>query len=280
MQTNQSQSQEIQAGGRFDVVVVGADRWCRGRRPPVGTSDTSVLLLEAGPDNTSENSAGIRARNWFKAYDEPGRLWPNLVAMRAAGQREAFYRRGRGIGGSSAVNAMGGIRGTPDDYQRSVASSTATAGVGLMLATFCSIENDSLITGATSATDRAGRSPWPGCRSIELAPMDTAVRAALSELGYPDPDDYHTPDAAGVSRWAFTWRDGVRVSTKQYYLEPARRARQPDHPRERPRRQRPAGWPPGGGGADCVRRGDRGRRGRAQCGSHPLTADPSAVRNR
>ena len=41
-------------------------------------------------------------------------------------------------------------------------------------------------------------------------------------LGYPVCDDYHAPDATGVSRLALTLRDGRRVSTNDAYLEPAR----------------------------------------------------------
>src|SRR3954452_5109709 len=130
---------------RFDVVVIGggsAGAVVGARLSERAT--TSVLLLEPGPDNTSaETPAGILAANWFKAYDEPGRLWPNLVARRAAGQREAFYRRGRGIGGSSAVNAMGAIRGTPDAYDR-WADEFGCDGWGWaeMLAAFRSVEDD------------------------------------------------------------------------------------------------------------------------------------------
>ncbi len=117
---------------------------------------------------------------------------------------------------------MGGIRGTPDDYQRWVAEFDCDGwGWPEMLATFCSIEND-LDYGSDECHGQGGPIPLARLPFDELAPMDTAVRAALSELGYPECDDYHAPDATGVSRWAFTWRDGVRVSTNDAYLEPAR----------------------------------------------------------
>src|SRR5207244_6957291 len=69
-----------------------------------------LLLLEAGPDHrTADAPTGLRASNFFNAMMEPGRIWPNLVATRVAGQPAAVYVRGRGAGGSSSINAMGEI---------------------------------------------------------------------------------------------------------------------------------------------------------------------------
>lgn len=78
-----------------------------------------VLLLEAGPDHrTDDTPAGVRGNSFFEALAEPGHSWPNLFATRTENQGPAVYRRGRGVGGSSAVNAMVAIPGIPDDYDR------------------------------------------------------------------------------------------------------------------------------------------------------------------
>src|SRR4029078_6061444 len=55
-----------------------------------------------------------------------------------------------------------------------------------------------------------------------LPPLDAAFRGAIVDLGYATCDDYHAPDATGLSRAALTLRDGHRVSTNDAYLEPAR----------------------------------------------------------
>jgi 5-(hydroxymethyl)furfural/furfural oxidase len=56
----------------------------------------------------------------------------------------------------------------------------------------------------------------------DAAPLDNALRHAATALGYPTADDYHALGATGISRAAFTFRDGRRVSTNDDYLEPAR----------------------------------------------------------
>jgi choline dehydrogenase-like flavoprotein len=114
------------------------------------------------------------------------------------------------------------IRGIPEDYQR-WADQLGCDGWGWseMLAAFRSIEDD-VDYGGDDRHGKGGPIPLARLPYHELAPMDRAVRAALRELGYPESDDYHAADATGLSRWAFTWRDGHRVSTNDGYLEPAR----------------------------------------------------------
>ena len=80
-------------------------------------SSRSVLLLEAGPDHDrSATPSSISGPSFVAAMAEPGRLWPNLFATRTAEQASRLYARGRGVGGSSAVNAMVGLPGEPGDY--------------------------------------------------------------------------------------------------------------------------------------------------------------------
>jgi choline dehydrogenase-like flavoprotein len=79
--------------------------------------EVMVELFEAGPDHRSADTpAAIAGSSYAAAVHEPGRTWPSLVAVRAHGQTAQPYLRGRGAGGSSAVNAMVALAGTPGDY--------------------------------------------------------------------------------------------------------------------------------------------------------------------
>jgi choline dehydrogenase-like flavoprotein len=78
-----------------------------------------VTLLEAGPDLlTDDVPAALVGPSFFEALGVPGRSYPDLLASRTRGDVPTPYRRGRGVGGSSVVNAMVALRGDPALYER------------------------------------------------------------------------------------------------------------------------------------------------------------------
>ncbi|MFT4867369.1 MAG: choline dehydrogenase-like flavoprotein [Ilumatobacter sp.] len=66
-----------------------------------------VIVLDDGPSLLPrEVPASIDGPNFLAALDEPGRAHDGLMATRTSGGVASPYQRGRGVGGSSAVNAM------------------------------------------------------------------------------------------------------------------------------------------------------------------------------
>lgn len=75
-----------------------------------------VTLIEAGPAlSPGHVPTGIAGANSFAALTDD-RIHPDLLATRTAGSESRVYLRGRGVGGSSAVNAMVALEGDPDLY--------------------------------------------------------------------------------------------------------------------------------------------------------------------
>ena len=147
--------------------------------------------------------------------------WPQLMARHAEGREPQPYLRGRGVGGSSAINGEIAIRGMLEDYDNWAEQGCAGWSGEELLPYFNKLEDD-LDFGDAPYHGRGG--PIPVCRMPveQWSAQDRAIRAAALDLGYGWSDDHNAPFSTGVSPYAMNTRDGRRVSTNDAYLEPAR----------------------------------------------------------
>jgi len=131
--------------------------------------------------------------------------------------RELYWPRGRGLGGSSAINAMLYLRGHRLDYEQwARLTGSAAWGWPAMQAMFIRSEDNS-----------RGAGPWHGVGG-PLAVSDPGFRhaavarflAAAGEYGLPATADFAV-EPEGVGWYQTTTRAGRRWSTATAYLRPA-----------------------------------------------------------
>jgi len=208
----------------FDVVVVGAGSsgaTLAGRLSEM--ESRSVLVLEAGPEYRSVDTPPfIRRRLPVSVVraDSPYQ-WGAARVRLTAGQSEQPYPQGRGVGGTSAINALAAIRGTPLDYDGWAAGGCEGWSWRDVVPAFCALEDDPQF-GDRDYHGAGGPIP------IFRPPMDLwgsaplALRESAEGLGFGWADDHNDPTSNGASTIAFNVRDNQRVSTNDAYLEPAR----------------------------------------------------------
>jgi choline dehydrogenase-like flavoprotein len=198
----------------FDYVVVGGgSAGCAVAARLAEDPAVRVCLIEAGGSGRSfliDTPALLavtvprKLHNWaFETEPQPG----------LAGRR-GYQPRGKGLGGSSAINAMVYMRGHPRDYDDWRLPGWAWHDV---LPVFKRGEHNE--RGADAWHGTGGplnvadvRSPNP----ISLAFVEAGVQAGL-----PRNADFNGPDMLGVGLYQVTQKNGRRWSASRAYLDPA-----------------------------------------------------------
>ena len=207
---------------RFDYIVVGSGSAgaivaARLSEDP----DTSVLVLEAGPEDRSYWSR--IPLGFAKILFNPRYMWHNHVTDPEPhlNGRSFPLPHGKLVGGSSAINGVVHVRGVPLDYDTWRDLGAEGWGYRDVLPYFIKYERDSRGAGPYHGGD--------GPLGIELArwqnPLADAFIAAAEAGGIPRNTDFNGAQQHGTGYWDLaTWK-GRRSSTSLAYIRPARSRR-------------------------------------------------------
>lgn len=202
----------------FDYVIVGAgSAGCVLAERLSADPGVRVALIEAGPAGWAPGVTMPRA--WVALGGS--RHWRYPVEASPTRPGETWVR-GRGLGGSSAVNGMVYCRGQPEDYDDWSRFGVRGWGWSDMEPAFKAIEDRQSDPGPTPDPRRP-----LAISTRRLAPeLEGAIQAAARSSGLQALGTLNGPDRAGIGLYDHTIdRRGVRSSADRAFLRSARRRR-------------------------------------------------------
>ncbi len=200
----------------FDYIIVGAgSAGCVLAARLSEDPDVTVALIEAGGRDTApEIGLPIAFPQLFKTEFD----WDFATEPEPALKRRRIYLpRGRGLGGSSSMNAMVYIRGNRADFDDWSRQGAAGWSYDAMLPYFIKSESNDIHRDHLHGKD----GPLAVSNSRSMHPLvDRFVQAGV-DAGLVRNSDFNGRSQFGVGRYQVTQRDGVRCSAAGAYLHPA-----------------------------------------------------------
>jgi choline dehydrogenase len=209
----------------FDVVIVGAGSAGCALAARLSDDPTrSVLLVEAGDASTRydalSNADSLEQAGFTSNHLEEDACWAYPSRLSSSCPRSLPVIRGRGVGGSSAVNGGVFLRALPEDFDSWGCPSWTWRKV---LRTYVRVESDRDFGGEYHGAD--GPLPVERRAPASWASAYRAFAQAALDEGFPSKPDLNEPWGSGIGGVPRNSRDGLRVSSDHAHIGPVRSRR-------------------------------------------------------
>ncbi len=199
----------------FDVIVVGGGSGGSAVAGRLAEAGRKVCLLEAGGRN---NGFRITTPGMLAIPNKAANYMYDTVPQKGLNGRIGYQPRGKGLGGSSAINAMVYIRGNKWDYDNWAQLGCTGWAYDDVLPYFKRAEHN--VRGESQYHGQDGPL-WVSDQKYANEGSMAFVEAA-QELQLPLNADFNGEKQAGFGLYQVTQKDGERWSAARAYVEPKR----------------------------------------------------------
>jgi choline dehydrogenase len=200
----------------FDYIIVGAgSAGCVLAARLAEDPKTRVLLLEAGGSDTAQN---IRIPAAFSKLFKSEYDWAFYTESQPQlFNRRLYWPRGKGLGGSSSINAMIYVRGHRNDYDEWAATGNAGWGFADALPRFKKSEHNE--RGASEFHATGG--PLNVADQHSLHRLSRVFLKACGDASIRSNSDFNGAEQEGAGFFQVTQKNGRRWSAADAFLRPA-----------------------------------------------------------
>lgn len=208
----------------FDYIIVGAgSAGCALAGRLADQPGVTVALLESGPDDHHPSVWTPLAIARTVPQAGPRNYGLQTVPQAGLNGRPSYQPRGRGLGGSSSINAMLYVRGHRSDYDRWAALGCDGWGYDDVLPYFRRSECNQRNAGRDDAW-HGGSGPLHVSDLRTPNPFSQRFVRAAAQAGVPLNDDFNGAEQEGVGLYQATQFNGERWNAARAYLHRGDRA--------------------------------------------------------